>query len=87
MEQSEDKLQKGHSDDNDDDEDITPLEPIGTMQSTAEFDEMVIWSHEEVASSTTDPYVRSIEEWVQMADKVRIQRRISCLGIHSAANC
>ncbi|KAM5354325.1 hypothetical protein ACJ41O_000974 [Fusarium nematophilum] len=45
-------------------------EQIGAMQVTAEFDEMVVWGHEAVADSTGDPYVRSMEEWLQVADLV-----------------
>lgn len=43
----------------------------GTMQTTGVFDEVVVWSHEAVADAVGDPYVRSIEEWLQTADKVR----------------
>jgi ribonuclease H2 subunit C len=45
-------------------------EQIGSMQVTAEFDEMVVWGHEAVADASADPYVRSMEEWLQVADKV-----------------
>ncbi|KAF5636642.1 ribonuclease H2 subunit C [Fusarium sp. NRRL 52700] len=45
-------------------------EQIGSMKITAEFDEMVVWGHETVADASTDPYVRSIEEWLQMADRI-----------------
>jgi hypothetical protein len=40
------------------------------MQITAEFDEMVVWGHESVADASSDPYVRSMEEWLQVADQV-----------------
>ena len=40
------------------------------MQVTAGFDEMVVWGHEEIASAEADPYIRSIEEWLQVADQV-----------------
>jgi hypothetical protein len=45
-------------------------EQIGNMKITAEFDEMVVWGHETVADASADPYVRSMEEWLQMADRV-----------------
>jgi ribonuclease H2 subunit C len=45
-------------------------EQIENMQITAEFDEMVVWGHEAVADASADPYVRSMEEWLQVADKV-----------------
>ena len=43
---------------------------IGTMKVTAGFDEIVVWGHEEVASAEADPYIRSIEEWLQIAEQV-----------------
>jgi ribonuclease H2 subunit C len=46
-----------------------PVE-IGAMQVTAGFDEMVVWGHENVASAEADPYIRSVEEWLQVAEKV-----------------
>ncbi|KAF5551002.1 ribonuclease H2 subunit C [Fusarium phyllophilum] len=45
-------------------------EQIGSMKITAEFDEMVVWGHETVAGASADPYVRSMEEWLQMADRI-----------------
>lgn len=53
----------------DGDEDSAVVE-VGTMQVTADFDEMVVWGHEAVADAAGDPCVRSIEEWLQVADKV-----------------
>lgn len=46
-------------------------ESFGTIQVTAEFDEMVVWGHEMMADAASDPYVRSMEEWLQVSDKVR----------------
>ncbi|KAF4447723.1 ribonuclease h2 subunit c [Fusarium austroafricanum] len=45
-------------------------EQMGTMEVTAEFDEMVVWGHETVADASADPYVRSMEEWLHMADRI-----------------
>ncbi|KIL86856.1 hypothetical protein FAVG1_10112 [Fusarium avenaceum] len=45
-------------------------EKTESMQITAEFDEMVVWGHESVADASADPYVRSMEEWLQVADQV-----------------
>ncbi|POR33585.1 Uncharacterized protein TPAR_06217 [Tolypocladium paradoxum] len=42
----------------------------GAMQITASFDNMVVWSHEAVADSASDPYIRSIEEWLQVAEQI-----------------
>ncbi|KAM0548512.1 hypothetical protein ACHAPJ_009835 [Fusarium lateritium] len=45
-------------------------EQTGSMQITAEFDEMIVWGHETVADASADPYVRSMEEWLQVADRI-----------------
>ncbi|PCD29100.1 hypothetical protein AU210_011641 [Fusarium oxysporum f. sp. radicis-cucumerinum] len=45
-------------------------EQIGSMKITAEFDEMVVWGHETVADASADLYVRSMGEWLQMADRI-----------------
>jgi ribonuclease H2 subunit C len=42
----------------------------GSMESKAEFDELVIWGHESIADATTDPYLRGMSEWVQLAEQV-----------------
>lgn len=52
--------------------DDEPAAEIGTMQVTAEFDEMVVWSHEVLPDTTSDPYIRSVDEWLQVADQVGI---------------
>lgn len=43
---------------------------LGTMQVKAGFHEVVVWGHESLADTATDPYVRSMEEWVQVAEKI-----------------
>lgn len=45
--------------------------PLGALDTKAEFDEMVIWGHESMADTSSDPYVRGIEEWMKVAEKVR----------------
>ncbi|KAJ4323203.1 hypothetical protein N0V84_004466 [Fusarium piperis] len=52
------------------DDDEAEKEPVGAMQVTAEFDEMVIWGHETVADAAGDPYIRSMEEWLQVAGQI-----------------
>ncbi|KAF4125375.1 ribonuclease H2 subunit C [Geosmithia morbida] len=42
----------------------------GSLRVTAEFDSIVVWGHESVALSEEDPYIRSIEEWLQVSEKV-----------------
>ncbi|KAL2875577.1 hypothetical protein SGCOL_009194 [Colletotrichum sp. CLE4] len=46
------------------------LVELGTMEAKAEFDEMVIWGHEASAEGASDPYVRSIEEWLDVAESI-----------------
>ena len=41
-----------------------------TFRTVAEFDEVVVWGHEAIADATGDPYVRSVEEWLTVADQV-----------------
>ncbi|KAK5998119.1 DNA replication licensing factor mcm6 [Cladobotryum mycophilum] len=43
---------------------------VGEMQVMAEFDKMVVWSHENVTDSATDPYLRSVDEWLQVASQI-----------------
>ncbi|KAM3522239.1 hypothetical protein NHJ13051_005801 [Beauveria bassiana] len=79
LERKTDELQKeahhqpcdGERADDDDNDDVVAMETVGKMQATGEFDEMVIWSHESMASAAADPYVRSIEEWLQVSEKAR----------------
>ncbi|KAH8203690.1 hypothetical protein TruAng_002103 [Truncatella angustata] len=42
---------------------------IAPLSSKATFDDFVIWGHESTADSGADPYLRSIEEWVSLAEK------------------
>ncbi|KAJ2967431.1 hypothetical protein NQ176_g9663 [Zarea fungicola] len=51
-------------------DEVIALETVGTMQATGEFDEMVVWSHESMATAAADPYVRTIEEWLQTSEKI-----------------
>jgi hypothetical protein len=48
--------------------------PLGSLETKAEFDEMVVWGHEVVADAASDPYVR-IEEWTRFAGQVNIGGR------------
>ncbi|KAH6668618.1 ribonuclease H2 non-catalytic subunit-domain-containing protein [Plectosphaerella plurivora] len=38
-----------------------------SMRVRAEFDEVVVWGHEALADAASDPYVRSVEEWLQVS--------------------
>lgn len=44
--------------------------PTGTLETKAEFEEVVVWGHETMADVVSDPYVRSMEEWLALADQV-----------------
>lgn len=54
--------------------------PLGALDTKAEFDEMVIWGHESMADTSSDPYVRGIEEWMKVAEKVRL---VCCWKVYS----
>ena len=43
---------------------------MGAMEITAEFDNVVVWGHEAIADATADPYVRGVDEWLNVANKV-----------------
>lgn len=43
---------------------------LGTMHTVTEFDKMVVWSHDAVTDASADPYLRSVEEWLQVSDSV-----------------
>ncbi|KAF9881619.1 ribonuclease h2 subunit c [Colletotrichum karsti] len=43
---------------------------VGAMDIKTEFDEMVVWGHEASAEAGSDPYVRSIEEWLSIAEQI-----------------
>lgn len=77
LERKTDELKKeahqpcdGEGADDDNNDDVVAMETVGKMQAMGEFDEMVIWSHESMASAAADPYVRSIEEWLQVSEKI-----------------
>lgn len=44
--------------------------PLGALETKAEFDDIVIWGHETVADTNSDPYVRGVEEWMKLAEKI-----------------
>lgn len=43
----------------------------GKLQATGEFQDLVIWGHESVADTSSDHYVRGMEEWIEVSSKVR----------------
>lgn len=50
--------------------DLEAEEPQGMLQADAEFDQMVVWSHEVAVDAAADPYMRGTEEWIALAGKV-----------------
>ncbi|KAL2158663.1 hypothetical protein VTH06DRAFT_4145 [Thermothelomyces fergusii] len=47
-----------------------PAAPRGSLQVQAEFDEVVVWGHEQPVDAAADPYLRGIEEWLALAEKI-----------------
>jgi ribonuclease H2 subunit C len=54
------------------DDDQQESEKQETMRTVGEFDEVTVWGHEALSNAVDDPYVRSIEEWIAVSDKVSI---------------
>ncbi|KAF6825470.1 ribonuclease H1/H2 small subunit [Colletotrichum plurivorum] len=69
VEKSDKKIETRRPEDDEDMEDAEPQPELGAMDVKAEFDEIVIWGHEATADSS-DPYVRSIEEWLTVAEQI-----------------
>lgn len=46
--------------------------PQGTLQTQAEFDEMVVWGHETAVDAAGDTYLRGVGEWLELAGKVSL---------------
>ncbi|EPE10747.1 ribonuclease h1 h2 small subunit [Ophiostoma piceae UAMH 11346] len=42
----------------------------GSLEVLAEFEEVVVWGHQSTADATTDPYVRGMDEWLALSDKI-----------------
>jgi ribonuclease H2 subunit C len=43
---------------------------VGTLETKAEFSEVVVWGHETGTDAAADPYVRGIEEWIGLAEQL-----------------
>lgn len=50
--------------------DVDVQMPQGTLHVQAEFDDLVVWGHDATADAAADPYVRGVEEWLQLAEQV-----------------
>ncbi|KAH7350080.1 ribonuclease H1/H2 small subunit [Plectosphaerella cucumerina] len=52
----------------DESDEVREVQPEpSSMKVRAEFDEVVVWGHEAMADAASDPYVRSVEEWLQVS--------------------
>jgi ribonuclease H2 subunit C len=52
----------------DESDEVREVQPEpSSMRVRAEFDEVVVWGHEALADAASDPYVRSVEEWLQVS--------------------
>ena len=40
------------------------------MEIQAEFDEVIVWGHESLAEASEDAYVRGVEEWIALSERV-----------------
>lgn len=72
LERKADELHQDHA--HGDNDDMVALESVGTMEVAAEFENVVVWSHEEIPNASGDLHVRNLQEWITMADKVSRQR-------------
>ena len=50
------------------DEEDLPAE-IKIAEASRTFDSFVVWGHESLPDSTSDPHVKGIEEWISFAEK------------------
>lgn len=48
----------------------------GNLNVKAGFDQLVVWDHETTSDASGDPYVRGMEEWLSLAEQVRIFSRL-----------
>ncbi|SPO03201.1 uncharacterized protein DNG_05883 [Cephalotrichum gorgonifer] len=44
--------------------------PEGRLQTTGEFQDLMIWGHESVADSSSDNYLRGMEEWIEVSNRI-----------------
>ncbi|TQV93001.1 ribonuclease H2 subunit C [Cordyceps javanica] len=51
------------------DDDVVAMETVGAMRVTGKFDDMVIWSHESMATAAADPYIHDFED--ENSDKTK----------------
>jgi len=54
-----------------DDTETEQKEPVKILEKQGTFDEFVVWAHEEVPA-LDDVYVKGVEEWLRLAEVVRV---------------
>ena len=47
------------------------------MKVITQFDEVVVWDHEALADSDSNEYVRGMEEWISLSNKVGFSPQMS----------
>lgn len=52
------------------DDELQETVEVGKMAVMAEFEEMVVWGHESLAKSEDDGFVRGVEEWLRVAERI-----------------
>ncbi len=70
VEKSDSKVDKSREEDTLGDLDQEDGPEMASLEAKAEFDEVIVWGHEATADAGADPYVRSIEEWVDLAEQI-----------------
>jgi hypothetical protein len=55
-------------DEDEDEEEVA--DDIVVEEESAEFDEIMVWGHESLPDAEDDPYIKGIQEWIQLAEKV-----------------
>lgn len=63
------------------DEDEEAPEDVRVVQEIASFNNITVWGHESIPSSTEDPYSKGIEEWMTFAQSVRKPLMISLIWL------
>jgi hypothetical protein len=44
----------------------------GSITVTGTFEDVIVWGHEAPVDREVDGFVRGVEEWLNVADKVRL---------------
>lgn len=66
-------MQAGATAHEDSDDEVQALddipEPVKVVESTAHFNELVVWGHDQ-APEKDDAFVKGVEEWLAFADAI-----------------